>query len=276
MRRRHPYELSYLTQKQWSEIPFSALQFDVNNSWLAPLIKQVKEELKARGLTPFFHVWVAEDWFSPDGCPGIAVPYYLFHPSLIRLQKAYGLEVEGATKAKALKLIRHEVGHAIENAWRLRRRKKRQQLFGLSTTPYPTVYKPSPSANYVNHLGHDYAQSHPDEDWAETFAVWLSQSKQAWRRRYAGTAALEKLEYCHSVMNEIKRTRPLNSERFVVSPISDQKGTIGNFMQKNAKARLKVITQNKSIAKISHNFPSAVILKQAQTWFKETGQGILM
>src|SRR5690606_3281043 len=257
-------------------MPFSALRFDPNQSWLAPLLKQVKEELKARGIAPFFHTWVAEEWFSPDGCPGIAIPYYLFLPSLIRLQKSYGLEVEGDTKAKALKLIRHEVGHAIENAWRLRRRKKRQQLFGLSSTPYPTIYRPSPSESFVVHLGHDYAQSHPDEDWAETFAVWLSQSQQTWRRRYAGTQALEKLEYCNQIMNEIKGTRPLNSERFVVSPISDQKGTIGSFMQRNANARLKVITSNKSIAKISHKLPSAVILKQAQTWFKETGQGILM
>lgn len=276
MRRRHAYELSYLSLKQWSEMPFSALRFEVSQSWLAPLLAQVKSELKSRGIAPFFHTWVAEEWFSPDGCPGIAVPYYLFHPSLIRLQKSYGLEVEGDTKAKALKLIRHEVGHAIENAWRLRRRKKRQQLFGLSTTPYPTVYRPTPSENFVTHLGHDYAQSHPDEDWAETFAVWLATSKQTWRRRYAGTLALEKLEYCDSIMNEIKGTRALNSERFVVSPISDQNGTIGSFMQKSANARLKVIQQNKSIAKISHNFPSAVILKQAQTWYQETGQGILM
>src|SRR5690606_34170103 len=128
MRRRHPYELSYLTVGQWSEMPFSALRFDLKHSWLAPLVKQVKDELKARGIPAFFHVWVAEEWFSPDGCPGIAIPYYLFHPSLIRLQKSYGLEVEGESKTQALKLIRHEVGHAIENAWRLRRRKKRQQL----------------------------------------------------------------------------------------------------------------------------------------------------
>ena len=39
-----------------------------------------------------------------------------------------------------------------------------------------------------------YAQKHPDEDWAETFAVWLEGGP--WRRRYRDwQVALAKLEY---------------------------------------------------------------------------------
>lgn len=243
MRRRHPYELSYLTVQQWSDMPFSALKFELKHSWLAPLLDQVKAELRQRGIHPFFHAWVSDEWFSPDGCPGIALPYYLFHPSLIRLQKASGLPVEGATRAHALKLIRHEVGHAIENAWRLRRRKKRQQLFGTSGTPYPNSYFPNPhSRDFVVHLEDHYAQSHPDEDWAETFSVWLGQTPNTWRRRYTGTKALEKLQYCHEVMQEIAGTMPLNRERFVVSPISDMRGTIGQFMRKRSQARSTTLT----------------------------------
>lgn len=277
MRRLHPYELSYLSTSQWSQMPFSALKFDVSKSWLAPLIKQVKLELKQKGLAPFFHVWVSDEWFSPDGCPGIALPYYLFHPSLIRLQRQNGLPVEGATATHALKLIRHEVGHAIENAWRLRRKKQRQLLFGRSSTPYPHSYAPvKDSADYVKHLGHDYAQAHPDEDWAETFAVWLSTSEASWRARYKGTKALEKLEYCHKVMQEIAGTKPLNTERFVVSPIEDTRGTIESFMRIRANTRVKQILRPKKIARLSRPHSSAVILKQAQQWYTQHGLGILM
>ena len=236
----------------------------------------MRNELKAKGLHDFFHVWVAEDWFSPDGCPGIAIPYYLFHPELIRLQKSFGLRAEGTNKSWALKLIRHEVGHAIENAWRLRRRKKRQQLFGLSTQPYPQFYRPIKSQNYVDHLGDDYAQSHPDEDWAETFAVWLSSSERSWRRKYPAGIAREKLEYCDQIMNEIRFTKPINTERFVVSPITDQRGTIASFMQKQAVSQVRTILKMPNAPKLSRELPSAAILKQAQIWSKRSGLGILM
>ena len=44
------------------------------------------------------------------------------------------------------------------------------------------------------HLEQWYAQSHPDEDFAETFAVWLAPDSH-WRERYAGWPVLRKLEY---------------------------------------------------------------------------------
>lgn len=277
MRRFHPQDLSYLSLDQWSNMPFSALKFDIKKSWLAPLVAQVQQELKARGINPFFHTWVADEWFSPDGCPGIAIPYYLFHPNLIRLQKMHGLEVEGATNKAALKLIRHEVGHAIENAWRLRRKKIRQQLFGHSSSPYPNFYRPvQNTTDYVEHLGDGYAQSHPDEDWAETFALWLSQSPRTWKTKYRGTKALIKLEYCHKVMQEIAGTKPLNTELFVVSPIKDQKGTIGELMQAQSKNRLKSLLKIQKDTKISHEISSAAILKQMQNLYKQNGLGILM
>ena len=90
-----------------------------------------------------------------------------------------------------MRILRHETGHAIENAYRLRRRRRRQQLFGKSSQPYPQYYAPQPySKRFVLHLEAWYAQSHPDEDFAETFAVWLTPSS-SWRRRYAGWPALQ-------------------------------------------------------------------------------------
>ena len=76
-------------------------------------------------------------------------------------------------------------------------------MFGPASRRYPADYSPRPRAgNYVLHLGHWYAQSHPTEDFAETFAVWL-QPRARWRRDYAGWPALRKLEYVDALMAEI-------------------------------------------------------------------------
>tara|TARA_R110000868_G_scaffold72133_4_gene210387 strand:- start:250 stop:1140 length:891 start_codon:yes stop_codon:yes gene_type:complete len=277
MKRYHPYELSYLTPKQWREIPLNLLRFDLKRSWLNDCLDQVKAELKQKNIKPFFHAWVSDEWFSPDGCPGIAIPYYLFHPALIKLNKQNNLPVEGVTKTKALQLIRHEVGHAIENAWRLRRKKTRQQLFGLSSTRYPEIYTPCPrSTDYVEHLGEGYSQSHPDEDWAETFALWLSTSKRTWNKKYKGTKALEKLLYCETLMSEIAGTKPLNSEKFVVSPIEDRSITVGQLIDRNVAARAKTVVKAVRMTKKSPIISNPDILKQAHVLLEKKGLGFLM
>jgi hypothetical protein len=53
-----------------------------------------------------------------------------------------------------------------------------------------------------------YAQKHPDEDWAETFAVWLTPGRD-WRHEYAQRpAALAKLEYCDRTMQRLNEQDP--------------------------------------------------------------------
>ena len=107
-----------------------------------------------------------------------------------------------------MRILRHESGHAIDNAYRLRRRRRRQQLFGKPSQPYPQHYTPKPySKSFVLHLERWYAQSHPDEDFAETFAVWLT-PKSSWRQRYAGWPALRKLEYVDDLMESSPARRP--------------------------------------------------------------------
>ena len=127
--------------------------------------------------------------------PGIAIPFYLAHPRLMRLERSQMLEVEGGTPEWCLQILRHEAGHAFDNAYALRRRRRRVRLFGSPSTPYPDFYLPRPySKSFVLHLDSWYGQSHPDEDFAETFAVWLTPDSD-WRSRYAGWSALRKLEY---------------------------------------------------------------------------------
>src|SRR5918994_7614004 len=98
------------------------------------------KELEERGLAFRPHTWLSDEWFCPDGVPGIAIPFYLAHPRLSRLEQAQMLEVEGGTEEWCLRILRHEAGHAIDNAYRLRLRRRRRELFGRSTAPYPTYY----------------------------------------------------------------------------------------------------------------------------------------
>jgi hypothetical protein len=184
------------------------LGLTLEGSGLEPRLRELEGELAARGLAFRPHFWLSDEWFCPDGVPGVAIPFYLAHPRLMRLEQSQMLEVEGGTHDWCLKILRHEAGHAIENAYRLRLRKTRRELFGRSSEPYPEYYLPKPySKSYVIHLDAWYAQSHPDEDFAETFAVWLTPDSD-WRARYAGWPALRKLEYVEELMCRIRDRHP--------------------------------------------------------------------
>ena len=174
---------------------------------LAHRIELLREELRARGLNFPLHFYLSDEWFTPDGATTIAIPFYLAHPRLEKLEEAQMLEVEGGEHEWCMRILRHEAGHVIDNAYRLRRRSKRREVFGSPAQTYPEFYTPRPySKSYVLHLDAWYAQSHPDEDFAETFAVWLTPNSE-WRHRYAGWKALPKLEYIDALMGAL-RDRP--------------------------------------------------------------------
>jgi hypothetical protein len=146
------------------------------------------------------------------------------------------LEAEGATYKWAMRILRHEVGHAIDHAYLFHRRRRWQRLFGKTSQPYPERYVPKPDSHrYVLHLDHWYAQSHPDEDFAETFAVWL-RPKAWWRKRYQGWPALKKLEYVDELMQEIAGQPPLVTSRRVIEPLSRIRKTLReHYEQKRAR-----------------------------------------
>jgi len=180
----------------------------LDDGWVVEVIDRVRGELAARDLRVQPHFWLSEEWFSPAGVPGVAVPFYLAHPRLIRLERRQMLEAEGATRASCTRLVRHELGHAVQHAYRLHRRRRWQQHFGRSSKPYPDVYRPNPaSRRHVLHLDYWYAQAHPDEDFAETFAVWLTPGGR-WKSRYKGWPVLRKLEYVDELMRELAGRRP--------------------------------------------------------------------
>src|SRR5207253_1605934 len=195
-------------------------------------IAQLNAELDARGLAFRPHYWLSDEWFTPDGVPGIAIPFYLAHPRLAKLEKAEMLEVEGGDPESCMRILRHEAGHAIDNAYRLQRRPTRRRLFGDPNTEYPGYYTPKPySKSYVQHLDHWYAQSHPDEDFAETFAVWLDPQSE-WQTRYSGWPALRKLQYMDRTMRSVAGTRPRVRTKRHVDRIGKIRRTLGEHYRK--------------------------------------------
>ena len=221
-----PSEWADWNDEHLLDLRLSDLDLDLQGSSLQPLIEQVRQELAERDLRIRPHFWLSDEWFCPDGVPGVAIPFYLAHPRLARLEQSQMLEVEGGNPEWCLRILRHEVGHAVENAYRLRRLKRRRELFGLSSQKYPKYYTPKPySKGFVLHLDSWYAQSHPDEDFAETFAVWLTAGSD-WARRYQGWKALQKLEYMDALMKGLAGQRPVVTNRRSPEPISSLRKTL--------------------------------------------------
>jgi hypothetical protein len=189
-------------------------------------VHELYRELERRGIALRPHCWLSDEWFSPQNVPGIAIPFYLVHPRLIRLERSMVLEAEGSSRVECMRILRHEAGHAIQHGYRLHRRPSYQRLFGKSSTKYPTSYRPNPaSRQFVQHLRAYYAQAHPDEDFAETFAVWM-QPRARWRKRYQGWGALRKLEYVDELMAELEGTRAPVRTRRRVAPIAQLTSTL--------------------------------------------------
>jgi hypothetical protein len=203
------------------------LEVRLAGTWLEEVVEELHGELRRRGLRFRPHLWLSDEWFSPDRVPGFSVPFYLAHPRLMRLERTMMLEVEGGSREECLKIFRHECGHALQHAYALHRLGKWREHFGLSSAPYPEVYRPNPaSRRFVQHLRLYYAQSHPDEDFAETFAVWLGTRRAAWRKRYADWPARRKLEYVDELMDELRQEPPPVRTRRRLDPLPRLRKTL--------------------------------------------------
>ena len=210
-----PSDWASLSDEQLLELRISKLGLRLEGTPLEPLIKQVYDELSAKGLTFHPACHVGDEWFVPIGIPAIFVPFFLVHDRLRALETTMMLEVEGGTKEWFMKLMRHEAAHAYSYAFELQKKRKWQQCFGQTTDDEtPSFYRPRPfSRSFVVHLDDWYAQSHPDEDFAETFAIWLD-PQMDWRNRYAGWKALQKLEYVEELMRSLAGKPPTHMPRY--------------------------------------------------------------
>jgi len=217
------------------DLPICDLHLGLTGGFLEQPIAELTRELEQRGLLFRPHFWLSNEWFTPDGVPGIAIPFYLAHPRLAKLELNQMLEVEGGTTEWCLRILRHEAGHAIENAYKLRRRKTRQEIFGKSSQRYPMYYSPRPySRSFVRHLDLWYAQSHPDEDFAETFAVWLTPDS-LWEERYRGWPVLKKLKYVDGLMKELQGVSPCVTTSEEVDSLSSLKKTLREHYERKRR-----------------------------------------
>lgn len=227
-----PNDWSKLSREALLEMRICDLGVTLEESPLQARLEDLADEFEARGMRFRPYAWLSTDWFAPDDTTGFAIPFYLAHPRLVRLERGQMLEVEGGSAEQCMKLMRHEAAHALDNAYGLRRRKRWQEVFGRAGVPYRTSYTPDPmSREHVLHLDYWYSQSHPLEDFAETFAVWLKPGSR-WKKRYAGWPALKKLEYVDELMHEIKDTPPKLKSRRREEPVSSVRMKLSTYYER--------------------------------------------
>lgn len=200
----------HLSDEDLLGVRIGDLRVGIKGSELEPRIAQLYDELEAKGLKLRPKMFLSDEWLSPGDQASIGIPFFLAHPRLKALESRMMFEVEGGTPGWCMRLLRHEAGHALDHAYRLSGRKDWKEVFGSPTRKYqPYFYEIEPdSRRFVQNLPDHYAQAHPVEDFAETFAVWLDPHSD-WRRRYAGKGALRKLRYVERIMRDVRgRTVP--------------------------------------------------------------------
>lgn len=204
-------DLETISEEQLLDLRICDLPLRIEGTWLEERVAQLYRELKAKNLLFEPRCYLADEWLTPEDEPVIGIPFYLAHPRLMALEKKLMLEAEGETSEWCMKLLRHEAGHALTYAFGLNRKRSWQRVFGHSSQEYGDTYRFRPySKSFVRHLDNYYAQYHPDEDFVETFAVWLTPELD-WRKQYAGWKALDKLLFVDSLMQSIAGQEPKRS-----------------------------------------------------------------
>lgn len=222
-----------LPDERLLDVRLCDLGLRVEGTALAQRVERLHEELGRAGLRFRPYVWLSTDWFTPDGHTGFAVPFFLAHPRLAHLERRQMFAVEGGDRDECMRLLRHEAAHALDNAYRIHRRKRWRETFGPASRPYKWSYVPDPeSRRYVHNLDNWYAQSHPVEDWAETFAVWLRPGAR-WRERYAAwPVALRKLWLVDELVEEVADVPPPVRTRARPDAIGSLRFTLREYYRK--------------------------------------------
>jgi len=218
------------------QTPIRDLQLTLEGTRLQPLLEQFQRELverKITRLTPRFHL--STEWGVPFGTVVIGIPFYLARPELTELHGQEVGHIEGFNGPDILRYLRHEMGHVINYAYRLYDDELWVKTFGSITQPYLDDYRPQPfSRRFVRHLPGWYAQKHPDEDWAETFAVWMTPGRN-WRDEYAQwPTARAKLEYCERVMRQLQDREPLVTSTELDEDVGELDYSLQDYYQRQA------------------------------------------
>jgi hypothetical protein len=213
----------------------SELGLRVEGSPVEKYVHQLYHELDRRGFKKFRPVcYLTDEWGCPDQQPVLGIPFYLADPNLRKLESAVDqLEDE----RQIMMYMRHEAGHVFNYAYRLYTTPEWRRLFGPFYRAYRDDYTPVPfSKRFVRHIEGWYAQKHPDEDFAETFAVWLT-PRSPWRRQYKGWPAMQKLRYVERVARALADVEPIvNTGEVDITP-EDISDTVAQFYERAASER---------------------------------------
>jgi len=220
-------------------------------------VARVRRELEASRVYFKPDFYLTDAWGCPDRVPVIGVPFYLADPRLSRLEEEQSGEIEDSPTI--MKFLRHEAGHAINYAYRLWKSEEWVENFGVFTKPYRDEFQPRYwSRSFVRHIdsyqyGRTYAQKHPDDDFAETFAVWLT-PRSGWRRRYQGWPALRKLRYVDRLMRTVGRTPPPRHRTRLYRPVESLRILLAEHYGQKAE-RLRRAAQGYVDDKLREIFP---------------------
>ncbi|HSR11294.1 MAG TPA: hypothetical protein VLS90_07590 [Thermodesulfobacteriota bacterium] len=226
------------TLMEWNK-PICDLNLQIEGSNLEKLISRLYGELAKKGIRFRPRFYLTDTWGCPDKVPVIGIPFYYANPVLCQIQDRMNGNLED--EHELMMTLRHEAGHAVNYAYRLYTLKEWQETFGKFDEPYRDIFQPNPhSREFVKHLyqqvgsfaGRIYAQKHPDEDFAETFAVWLT-PKSKWREKYRNWEALKKLKMVDRLMGEIGGRKPVIVEGELINPIESLGLTLLEYYNKN-------------------------------------------
>jgi hypothetical protein len=221
------FDLAALTDEELLGTRICDLKLKIAGTELESRIDKFCAELSAKGISFKPICYLGDEWFCPEGSTTIAIPFYLAHPRLKKLEAKMMMEVEGDTEPWCLRLLRHEMGHVLNHAYLFGKDKRWQQLFGPPSLEYSESFRARPySKRFVRHLDGYYAQSHPEEDFAETIAIWLTPDID-WRHQYKGWKALEKLEYVDDLMQRLAGKPPLVFSKAKISDASRLRSRLG-------------------------------------------------
>lgn len=207
------YPWERLSDEALLDLRIGDLKLQISGSELEERVATLHRDLAAKNIPFQPDCYLTDEWFVLEGKTSIGIPFYLAHPRLKALEQKMMLECEGGTREECLKLLRHEAGHAFFYAYRLQQSRRVKKLFGPSPENPPESYRPKPySKSFVRHLDNWYAQAEPDEDFAETFAVWLTPDSN-WREYYRGWPALQKLKCVEVLMQRLAGKPPLKIKK---------------------------------------------------------------
>jgi hypothetical protein len=228
-------DLSNMSDDQLLQMRICDLKLRIAGTELESRIETFYRELEGKGISFKPLCYLGDEWFCPEGSTTIAIPFYLAHPRLKKLEEKMMLEVEGGAESWCMRLLRHEMGHVLNHAYLLQKDRRWKKLFGPAYLEYSESFRARPySKRFVRHLEGWYAQSHPEEDFAETVAIWLTPELD-WRLQYRDWKALEKIQYVDGLMQKLAAKPPLVFSKAKMSEASRLRSRLAAYYKKRRR-----------------------------------------